>query len=306
MFRTVRPVVWAFDCEWVPCARAGRLLLGLGPGTPETDVFEALWAAAGATPERPRPFLPLARSRLASVAVVERRVRPGGSVAVALCSAPHHPDAPEADVLQPFLDGLARRRPQLVGFHSHAADLPLVRQRALVLGLAAPGLCHRPERPWSGPDYAHPYNDWNVDLLRALGGRRGASSVSLADLATLSGIPAKVGADGAVSGAEVADLWLDGRRDAIRQYNECDALTTYLLWLRAARLAGLFTAPEHADEEGRVEALLEHHAARGEAHLGAFLDRWRTLPAHPLRDPAGDAPSALAATVGPDADAGVR
>ena len=296
MFRTVHPVVWAFDCEWVPCARAGRLLLGLDPDTPEADVFDALWTAAGATPDRPRPFLPLARSRLASVAVVERRARADGSVTLALCSAPHDPDAPEADVLRPFLDGLARRRPQLVGFHSHASDLPLVRQRALVLGLAAPGLCRRPERPWSGPDYSHPHNDWNVDLLRAPGGHRGASSVSLADLAALSGIPAKVGADGRVSGADVADLWLAGRRDAVRQYNECDAVTTYLLWLRAARLAGLFSAGEHAAEEGRVEALLEQRASQDEAHLEAFLDRWRTLPADPLREPAAGPAAARADT----------
>ena len=282
-----RPVVWAFDCEWAPCARTGRLLLGLPPETPEADVFAALWAEAGATPERPRPFLPLHRSRLASVAVVERRVRPDGSVSLALCSAPHDPDASEADTLRPFLDGLARRRPQLVGFHSHGSDLPLLRQRAFALGLAAPGLCQRPDRPWTGPDYGHPYNDWNVDLLRALGGRRGASAVSLADLAALSGVPAKLDAGGPVTGADVATLWLEGRRDAVRRYNECDAVTTYLLWLRAARLAGLFTAAEHAAEEGRVETLLQRRADRGEAHLGAFLDRWRTLPPHPLRDPAG-------------------
>ena len=283
MFRAIHPVVWAFDCEWVPCARAGRLLLDLDPDTPEADVFDALWAAAGATPDRPHPFLPLVRSRLASVAVLERRVRPDGTVSLSLCASPRDAGASEAETLQPFLDGLARRRPQLVGFHSHAADLPLVRQRAFALGLSAPGLCHRPERPWSGPDYAHSYNEWNVDLLRDLGGRRGPASTSLADLAQLSGIPAKLGAGGSVSGADVARLWLDGRRDDIRQYNECDAVTTYLLWLRAARLAGLRSAEQHAEEEARVEALLEQHAARGDGHLEAFLDRWRMLPTHPLR-----------------------
>lgn len=285
MLPAVQPVVWAFDSEWVPCARTGRLLLGLPPDTPEADVFDALWAAAGATDERPRPFLPLHRSRLASVAVVERRARPDGSVALALCSAPQDPYASEADTLQPFLDGLARRRPQLVGFHSHGSDLPLIRQRALALGLAAPGLGQRPDRPWTGPDYGHPYNDWNIDLLRVLGGRRGASAVSLAHLAALSGVPAKLDDQGAVSGSDVAALWLEGRRDAVRRYNECDAVTTYLLWLRAARLAGLFSAPEHAVEEGRVEVLLERRAERGDAHLSAFLDRWRTLSPHPLRDP---------------------
>lgn len=284
MFRTVRPVVWAFDCEWVPCARSARLLFGLGSDTTEREAFEALWAAAGATAERPRPFLPLVRSRLASVAVVERRVRSDGSVSLALCASPRDPEATETDTLRPFLDGLARRQPQLVGFHSHASDLPLILQRAFVLGMAAPGLCCRPERPWSGPDYSHPYNEWNVDLLRALGGRRGAASVSLSDLAALSGIPAKLAASGPVSGADVADLWLDGRRDAIRQYNECDAVTTYLVWLRAARLAGLFSDVQHVEEEGRVEVLLEQHAERGAAHLHAFLDHWRTLPPHPLRN----------------------
>ena len=296
MFRTVQPVVWAFDCEWVPCARSGRLLLDLGRDVPEADVFAALWEAAGATVERPRPFLPLAWSRVASVAVVERRVRPDGSVALALCSAPADPDAGEADVLRPFLRGLARRRPQLVGYNSHASDLPVLRQRALALGLDAPGLCARPERPWDGPDYGHPYNEWNVDLLRALGGRRGPTSPRLADLAALCGIPAKSAGGLAVTGADVADLWLTGDRDAIRRYNEGDALTTYLLWLRTARLAGLFSAEGHAAEEGRLEQLLEREVdARGAeaGHLGAFLERWRTASADPLRGPL-DPPDGIA------------
>ena len=307
MFRSVQPVVWAFDCEWVPCARSGRLLLGLDPATPEPDVFRAMWDAAGATADRPRPFLPLAHCRVASVAVVERRARPDGSVTVALCSAPRDPGAPEADVLRPFLDGLARRRPQLVGYHSHGADLPVLRQRALALGLAAPALCARPEKPWEGPDYSHPYNEWNVDLLRVLGGRRGPSSPRLGDLAALCGVPAKALGDRAVSGADVADLWLAGDRGAIRRYNEADALTTYVLWLRTARLAGLFSAAEHAAEEGRVERLLEREAdAREPAdadHLRAFLDRWRAGPTNPLRARDED-PYALPG--GALADAGVR
>ena len=289
MFRTVQPAVWAFDCEWVPCARAGRLLLSLGADAPEADVFRAMWEAAGATEDRPRPFLKLLHCRVASVAVVERRVRADGSVTLALCSTPRDDGADEADVLRPFLAGLARRRPQLVGYHSHGADLPVLRQRALALGLDAQGLCARPERPWDGPDYSHPYNEWNVDLLRALGGRSGPSSPRLADLAALCGIPAKALEGRAVTGADVADLWLAGDRAAVRRYNEGDALTTYLLWLRTARLAGLFSAEEHAAEEGRLEQLLEREVeTRGaEAdHLGSFLDRWRTTPADPLADTA--------------------
>ena len=278
MFRTIAPTVWAFDCEWVPDADAGRRLLGLAPDTPEPEVFEAMWSGAGATADNPRPFLKLAHCRLASVAVVERRVRPGGEVALNLCSLPREEQGAETDILAAFFEGLGRRRPQLVGFNSHASDLKLLVQRGLIHGLAAPGFCERPTRPWEGPDYFHPHNDWNVDLMRCLGGR-GAACPSLRDLALLAGIPAKSGIEGPCSGEDVAALWLAGDREGIRTYNECDALTTYLLWLRSARFAGLFTAAEFAEEEARVEVLLERRGEVGDDHLAAFLQRWRCLTA---------------------------
>lgn len=280
MFRTIAPAVWAFDCEWVPDADAGRRLLDLAPDTPEPEVFEAMWDAARsrakAPSDAPRPFLKLLHCRVASIAVVERRAYPSGEVALHLCSLPRDAEDTEADLLTAFFDALARRRPQLVGFNSHGADLQILAQRGLVLGLAAPGLCRRPDRPWEGADYFHPHNEWNVDLMRCVGGR-GAACPSLRDLALLAGIPAKSCGDAPCSGSDVADLWLAGERDAIRRYNECDAVTTYLLWLRTARFAGLFSTSEYAEEEGRVEALLEREVDRGTEHLSAFLDRWRVL-----------------------------
>ena len=38
--------------------------------------------------------------------------------------------------------------------------------------MSAPGLCARPDRPWEGPDYFHPHSEWNVDLMRVLGGQK--------------------------------------------------------------------------------------------------------------------------------------
>lgn len=278
MFRTVQPTVWAFDCEWVPDAEAGRRLLGLPPGLSERAVFEAMWKAAGATAKAPRPFLKTALCRVASIAVVERRVRPGrdgfgsGEVCVRLCSLPREGEHDEAEMLQAFFDGLARRRPQLVGFHSLGADLHVLVQRGVAQGLRAPGLCARPTQPWNGLDYFYPHGEGHVDLMRVLGGG-GATCPSLHEMALVAGIPAKLGADG----ASVAELWLAGAGDALRRYNECDALTTYLLWLRTAHFAGCFSNEAYAEEEGRVERLLEAGAERGEAHLEAFLQRWRLL-----------------------------
>lgn len=283
----MQPVVWAFDAEWVPCARVGRHRLGLDPEMPEADVFEAMWQAAGATDERPRPFLKLAWCRVVSVAVVERRATCSGDPVVTLCSLPRGAQDDEADLLRAFVGGLARRRPQLVGFNSHGSDLPIIRQRAFAHGIAAPGLCARPERPWSGPDYSHPHNEWNVDLMRVLGGR-GVACPALADLAALAGVPAKRLGEHPVDGGDVADLWLGGRAEDIRRYNECDALTTYLLWTRAVRLSGLWSDEQAIAEEGAVERLLESRGGAEAAHLRAFLERWRAVGSPLARAPGAD------------------
>ncbi|MEO0743281.1 MAG: hypothetical protein AAF089_16990 [Bacteroidota bacterium] len=283
MFRTVQPVVWAFDCEWVPDAEAGRRLLGLPPDCPERDVFAALWADAGATEADPRPFLKTYASRLVSVAVVERREQQHGQVALCLRSMSAGTTRTEADVLRAFFGGLAKRQPQLVGFNSRGSDLPILVQRGVVLGVPAPGLCACPARPWDDPDYFWGRSEWHLDLMAVLGGR-GAACPSLKALALLSGLPAKANLDG----GRVADTWLAGDYESIRMCNETDAVTMYLLWLRAAFFAGHFDAEAYAREEARVEVLLERQAEAGAVHLADFLDRWRVL------DPVGKATPTVA------------
>ncbi|MEM1127913.1 MAG: hypothetical protein AAGI71_14765 [Bacteroidota bacterium] len=279
MFRSIQPTVWAFDCEWAPDAAAGRRLLDLPPDLPESDVFEAMWTAAGATADRPRPYLKTAWCRLVSIAVVERRVDDLGNVHVHLCSVPKTDEDSEQMLLNAFFGGLARRRPQLVGYNSQGADLKVLLQRGVIHGLAAPGLCERPARPWEGPDYFYPHSDWHIDLMRLLGGR-GATCPTLADMAVLAGLPAKGEAGTGVSGGhDVADLWLRREVIAIRHYNEIDALLTYLLWLRTAHFGGHFSASDYACEEGYVERLLEQGSDAGAEHLQAFLERWRACSA---------------------------
>ena len=226
MIRTIAPTVWAFDCEWVPDADAGRRLLALDPDTPEPDVFEAMWTAAGASPEQPRPFLKLLHCRLASVAVVERRVCASGSagseVALRLCSLPREGATPKRTSSRRSSTGSTAAAPSSSGSTPTGPTSRSSPSAGSCSASPRPGFCRRPDRPWEGPDYFHPHNDWNVDLMRAVGGR-GAACPSLRDLAVLSGIPAKTHGDGPCSGGDVADLWLAGRRDDIRRYNECDA-----------------------------------------------------------------------------------
>ena len=72
-------------------------------------------------------------------------------------------------------------------------------------------------------------------------------------------------------------MWLEGRLDDIVHYNQFDAFTTYLLWLRTASLAGLFTPDQYLYEQRLVQEYLEQLIAGGSEHLQLFLDEWRKL-----------------------------
>jgi predicted PolB exonuclease-like 3'-5' exonuclease len=153
------------------------------------------------------------------------------------------------------------------------ADLKILIQRGLILGVQASGFCKRPARLSDGVDYFARSGDWHIDLKEIVGGW-GKGSPSLHQLAVQSGIPGKMGVDG----NQVAELWLAGELDQIVQYNEADALTTYLVWLRLAHFAGHFTVDQYQHEQDQVRSLLERESQEpGKAHLGAYLQEWNRL-----------------------------
>lgn len=277
MIKNVMKRVWAFDIEWIPDPVAGRILYDLAEDTGAEDVMKVMWERGGATEEDPTPFLKTAVCRVVSVAALERREQPDGSVRLSLMSLPHDISKPvevaEASVVGTFLDALGKNRPQLVGFNSLQSDLKILIQRGLILGLAAPAFCERPAKPWEGIDYFARGSDWNVDLKEIVGGW-GLASPSLHEMAVQSGIPGKMGVDG----NDVAPLWLEGRLDRIVRYNECDALTTYLVWLRLAHFAGFFDGREYLREQEFVADLLQSEIAKGgREHLEEYLESWNRL-----------------------------
>ncbi len=275
MFKTVSDKVWAFDCEWVPDPVAGRALYKLPAATPDREVIEHMWQQGGASDDDPMPFLKTIVCRVVSIAAVTRQRRRDGSVQLHLLSLPKDIADPaqtaESHVVGTFLDAIGEHKPQLVGFNSIAADLKILLQRAVVNGLSAPDFCHRPDKPWEGVDY-FARGDAHVDIKDILGGW-GKATPSLHELAVLSGIPGKLDVDGNA----VATLWLDGALDRIVAYNECDALTTYLVWLRLAHLSGHFDAAAYQTEQRRLRELVVGLAAQGRQHLDMYLAEWDRL-----------------------------
>ena len=274
MFRTVPDHVWAFDLEWVPDLASGRRAYNLPPDTPDADVYAAMWAAAGATAEEPRPYLKTMLCRVVSMAVVIRRVQEDGRVTLTLFSLPPGGPMAERELIGRFLRGLgdATPRPQLVGFNSRESDLPILIQRGIAQGVTAAGFCRRPDKPWEGYDYFSKNSEGHVDLKEVVGGW-GKATPSLHEFAAACGIPGKID----TSGDNVIDLWLAGDARRIVEYNEFDALTTYLLWLRTAHFAGHFSDEGHAAEVERVRELLRKRIGDGQKHLERYVARWEML-----------------------------
>lgn len=289
MFKTVGPRVWAFDAEWIPDPVAGRVVYGIPDSvTDPGEIMQVMWERGGASEEDPTPFLKTVLCRIVSIAAVERRAAPDGSAVLNLLSLPRdvesRDEVAESHVVGTFLDAIGRHRPQLVGFNSIDSDLKILVQRAVVLGLHSPQFAERPNKPWEGVDYFARASEANVDLKQVLGGW-GKAVPSLHELAVQSGIPGKLGVDG----NDVAELWLKGDLRRIVQYNEFDALTTYLLWLRVAHFAGHFSGAEYETEQQRVRDLLEEaRSDPSRAHLGIYLEEWQRLQTLVASARAGD------------------
>lgn len=279
MLRTPKEQIWFFDCEWAPDPRAGRLLYGLPAEMPDAEVLREMWARNGATPENPRPFLKTVLCRVVSIAALLRRQR-GGEIKLDLLWLPRDAAVPEqcaeGAIIGTFLQALGKFRPQLVGFNSRQADLKILMQRAVVQGVAAAEFCRRPDKPWEGCDYFARDNDYHVDLMDILGGWNQKSGVALHEIATLSGIPGKF----ETAGEEVAQMWLDGKWAEIVRYNCFDALTTYLVWLRMAHLAGHVTDEGYEEEQQSLNDRLLALAEKPETEfLNRYIEEWERLQA---------------------------
>ncbi|WP_085447042.1 3'-5' exonuclease [Magnetofaba australis] len=278
MIKFVHHTVWAFDAEWAPDPLAGRLLYGLDEQTPRADIMQTMWRNNGATEENPNPYLKTVMCRFLSIAAVTRRQGRDGSVRVDLMALPKtdDPDSPEAQevaIVDRFLRALGEKKPQLVGYNSINADMKALLQRAVVKGLYQPQFAKRPNKPWEGVDYIARNSDWHVDLKELVGGW-GVTSPSLHEMATLSGIPGKMD----VAGNDVPNMWLAGKLGEIVAYNEFDALTTYLLWLRMAHFSGHFDAGQYHNEQQLVRELLEREGEQ-KPHLLQYLQKWNELRA---------------------------
>lgn len=261
----------AFDAEWVACPDSARRLLDLPPGVDDRSAMEALWNHYRTDEDDGRPFLKYALSRVVTIAAVMRSVDRDGAVSLRLHSRGIDQYS-EAQLIEGFLESVAKSGKQLWGYNSGGADVPLLVQRAIALDAPCPAFAKRPNKPWEGDDYFDSRNsEIHKDILYVLGGYGRSAKPTLDEFAAACGIPGKLG----ISGSDVADLYLAGDVRTIAAYNEADALTTHLAMLRIGHFAGKLSDAQHHSELRAVDDLLEAEIQNGKAHLRQFQERWQ-------------------------------
>ncbi|MFL3658046.1 MAG: hypothetical protein ACJ07L_08350 [Opitutales bacterium] len=276
VFKTIAPCLFSFDIEWIPDPLSAEILHGVGGEGAQAyeDGMKRLWAEAGATEEQPQPYLKTVLCRIVSIAGIFREVSQG-EVKLKLVSLPSDTGdsekIKEKSILQTMLKAIGSRKPQLVGYNSHNADVPIIIQRSIVNGLFGEGMGERPDKPWEGVDYFAQSGDFNVDLAPILG--RFAQTPKLNEIATLCGIPGKVDTDG----GSVSGMWLQGDLQGIVNYNEFDAITTHLLWARVAHFGGLLGDEAYEQEQALIRDLMVKGIAEGKMHFERYIEEWERL-----------------------------
>jgi 3'-5' exonuclease len=150
--------------------------------------------------------------------------------AVLALGAPNIGERPEKDIIAAFVNRIAKLAPQLVTFNGAAFDLPVLRSRAMVCGVAAPGLAARP--------YFSRYTEDAIDLCDVLSSFSSQNKPSLHELCHVMGLPGKP--DG-IGGADVERYCREGRVPEVAAYCETDVVNTYRVWLRYELFRGRLT-----------------------------------------------------------------
>jgi 3'-5' exonuclease len=144
----MKPSVIVWDLETVPDL-AGFAAANDLVGKPEADIREALG----------NKFPKHIYHTIVCIGTLVAH-REGDHWAVDALGAPHVGERTEKQLIATFCDKIAELKPQLVTFNGSSFDLPVLRYRAMIHGISAPGLAVRP--------YFNRYTEDAVDLCDIL------------------------------------------------------------------------------------------------------------------------------------------
>lgn len=225
--------VVVFDLETVPCTETLARLHGREALT-DDEAVEILGDKF--------PKLPLHKVAVLAALVAERV---DGVWQVRSLGAPHIGERSEIDLISAFAARVDALRPTLVTFNGSGFDLPVLRYRAIVHGIAAPGLTSRP--------YFKRYDQAHVDLCDELASFQSNAKAPLDDLCKMMGLPGK---PQGIDGSKVWEQVRAGNIQTCADYGETDVVNTYRVWLRYELFRGAITPEEMTASESDLTAFI--------------------------------------------------
>jgi predicted PolB exonuclease-like 3'-5' exonuclease len=175
--------------------------------------------------------------------------REDGHWVVDAVGAPHVGERSEHGLITSFVDRIAELTPQLVTFNGSSFDLPVLRYRAMVNAVGAPGLAIRP--------YFNRYTEDAIDLCDVLSSFSPQGRATLHELCRVMGLPGK---PDDIAGDQVEAFYREGRIREIADYCESDVVNTYRVWLRYELFRGRLSAAGFQASETSLAAFIR---ARG-------------------------------------------
>jgi len=174
--------------------------------------------------------------------------------------APHIGERSEKDLIQAFVDKIGELRPRLVTFNGSSFDLPVLRYRAMINKVAAPGLSAR--------NYFNRYTDDALDLCDALSSFVPRAKVSLHELCRVLGLPGK---PDSIDGSKVETYYRAGRIREVAEYCETDIVNTYRAWLRYELFRGNLSPEVYQQSEANLARWISSRAG-SKQHLMALIE----------------------------------
>jgi 3'-5' exonuclease len=156
--------------------------------------------------------------------------------AVEALGAPHVGERSEKELISAFVGKIGELSPQLVTCNGF--DLPVLRYRAMIYAVSAPGLAER--------SYFNRYTEDALDLCDALSSFSSGARATLNEISKIMGMPGKP--DG-IDGGQVERYFREGKIKEIAEYCESDVVNTYRVWLRYELFRGRLTERTHRASE---------------------------------------------------------
>ena len=225
------------------------------------------YARVGEDPDNAFVKVPL--QRIVCIGAIYAERADTGPWTVVRSGVVHVGSRPERELIGRFLESLGEApSPQLIGFNSSAFDLPILRYRAFTLAVPAQVI-----HGGNGKDYWYRFGRDHIDICDVISSFGASARPSLAELAALSGIPAKIGG---VDGSQVESMVAAGGLEEVAAYCDSDIFVTYLIFLRFSLVTGALSMAGYGDS---LELLRQHIMDRVQKrpHLQAYLDTLQAM-----------------------------